>query len=87
MHLFCKILRGKADSEDPDQTAPQSDLGLLCLLIHFIGQVSVHNFRTFIIHVVTRAQLFKTNDVVSQHIVKTWIIKYGMYTYIFAEKM
>ena len=32
------------------------------------------------------AQLFKTNDVVSQHIVKTLIIKYGIYDNIFAEK-
>ena len=34
-----------------------------------------------------RAQLFKTNDVVSQRIVKTLIIKYGIYPNIFAEKM
>ena len=34
-----------------------------------------------------RAQLFKTNKVVSEHIVKTLIIKYGIYTNIFAEKM
>ena len=33
------------------------------------------------------AQLFKTNDVVSKHIVKTLIIKYGIYANIFAEKM
>ena len=32
------------------------------------------------------AQLFKTNNVVSQHIIKTLIIKYGIYTSIFAEK-
>ena len=34
-----------------------------------------------------RAQLFKTNDVVSLCIVKTLIIKYGIYANIFAEKM
>ena len=34
-----------------------------------------------------RAQLFKTNDVVSKHIVKASIIKYGIHTNIFAEKM
>ena len=34
-----------------------------------------------------RAQLFKTNDVVSLHVVKTLIIKYGIYANIFAEKM
>ena len=33
------------------------------------------------------AQLFKTNDVVSWRIVKTLIIKYGIYTKIFVEKM
>ena len=32
------------------------------------------------------AQLFKTNDIVSLHIVKTLIIKYGIHTNIFAEK-
>ena len=32
------------------------------------------------------AQLFKTNDVVSYHIVKTLIIKYGIYPNIFVEK-
>ena len=35
----------------------------------------------------TRAQLFNTNDVVSQCIIKIFIIKYGIYTNIFAEKM
>ena len=34
----------------------------------------------------TRAQLFKTNDVISERIVKTLIIKYGIYANIFAEK-
>ena len=34
---------------------------------------------------VSKAQLFKTNDVIS--IVKTLIIKYGIYANIFAEKM
>ena len=33
-----------------------------------------------------RAQLFKTNDVVKERIVKTLIIKYGIYINIFAEK-
>ena len=33
------------------------------------------------------AQLFKTNDVLSQHIVKIFITKYGIYANIFAEKM
>ena len=33
------------------------------------------------------AQLFKTNKVVTEHTVKTWIIKYGIYANIFAEKM
>ena len=33
------------------------------------------------------AQLFKTNDVISKRIVKTLIIKYGLYTNIFAENM
>ena len=31
--------------------------------------------------------MFKTNDVVSERIVKTLIIKHGIYTNIFAEKM
>ena len=31
-----------------------------------------------------RAQLFKTNDVVSLHIIKTLMIKYGIYANIFA---
>ena len=31
------------------------------------------------------AQLFKTNDVVSQCIVETLIIKYGIYVNLFAE--
>ena len=36
----------------------------------------------------TRAQLFKTNDVVKYvTVVKTLIFKYGIYTNIFAEKM
>ena len=35
----------------------------------------------------TRAQLFKTNNVFSYRIVKTLIIKYGIYANIFAEKM
>ena len=35
----------------------------------------------------TRAQLFKTNDVVTKPIVKTLIVKYGIYANIFAEKM
>ena len=33
------------------------------------------------------AQLFKTEDVVIKHIIKTLIIKYGKYDDIFAEKM
>ena len=32
-------------------------------------------------------QSFKTNDVISQLIVKTLIIKYSIYANIFAEKM
>ena len=32
-----------------------------------------------------RAQLLKTNDVVSERIVKTFIVKYGIYANIFAE--
>ena len=36
--------------------------------------------------VIYRAQLFKTNDVVSQRIVKVLIIKYDIYANIFAEK-
>ena len=35
----------------------------------------------------SRAQLFKTNDVISYCIIKTLIIKYGTYANIFAEKM
>ena len=34
----------------------------------------------------SRAQLFKTNTVVSQRIINTFIIKYSIYTNIFAEK-
>ena len=34
-----------------------------------------------------RAQLFKTNDVISECIVKILIIKCGIYANIFAEKM
>ena len=33
----------------------------------------------------SRVQLFKTNDVVSKRVVKTLIIKYGIYTNIFTE--
>ena len=33
-----------------------------------------------------RAQLLKTNDVISKRIIKTLIIKYGIWAYIFAEK-
>ena len=32
----------------------------------------------------SRAQLFKTNDVVSERIVKTLIIRYGIYANIFS---
>ena len=35
----------------------------------------------------TKTQLFKTKDVVSQRIIKTVIIKYGIYAIIFAEKL
>ena len=35
----------------------------------------------------TRAQLSKTNNVVSLRIVKFFIIKYGIYANILAEKM
>ena len=35
----------------------------------------------------TWAQLFKSNNVISKHIVKTLIIKYGIMANIFAEKM
>ena len=35
----------------------------------------------------TRAQLFKTNNVISSRILKTLIIKYGIDANIFAEKM
>ena len=35
----------------------------------------------------SRAQLFKTNYVISWRILKTSIIKYGIYANIFAEKM
>ena len=35
----------------------------------------------------SRAQLFKTNNVVSECTVKSLIIKYGIYANIFAEKM
>ena len=34
-----------------------------------------------------RAQLLKTNDVVSKRIIKFLIIKYGRYAKTFAEKM
>ena len=34
-----------------------------------------------------RTKLFKTNNVISKHIVKTLIIKYGIYANIFTEKM
>ena len=34
----------------------------------------------------TRAQLFKTNGIISERIVKTLIIKYGIFANIFAEK-
>ena len=33
------------------------------------------------------AQLFKTNDIMSKHIVKILIVKYGINVNIFAEKM
>ena len=40
-----------------------------------------------VLYIQIRAQLFKTNDVVSLRIVKTLIIKYGICANIFAEKM
>ena len=35
----------------------------------------------------SRAHMFKTNDFVSKRIVKTLVIKCGIYPNIFAEKM
>ena len=60
--------------EDPDQPVP------LCSLIRtFYVCWSILQYPVFFI---TRAQLFKTNDVV-----KTLIIKYGINANIFSEKM
>ena len=42
---------------------------------------------TLSVYLVTRAQLFKTNNVVSLRIVKCFIIKYGIHANIFAENM
>ena len=41
---------------------------------------------TFLVKKKNWTQLFKTNDVISKRIVKTLIIKYGIYVNIFAEK-
>ena len=54
MQLIFEVLSGKANSVDPDQTAPegtvqeQSDLGLHCIF-HFIGNFGEQNFSTFTI--------------------------------------
>ena len=47
----------------------------------------VQTYREHFYLMTARAQLFKTNDIVSEHIVKTLIIKYGIHANIFAEKM
>ena len=46
MQSFPKILSGRANSVDPDQTAPkeQSDLGLHCLHISFCQKLSCTKF-------------------------------------------
>ena len=41
----------------------------------------------FLINNMIMAQLFKTNDVISKCIIKTLVIKYGIYANMFAEKM
>ena len=50
---FLKILHEKVNSVDLDQTAPQeqSDLGLHCLQMPFIGHFGVQNFGTFTIYI------------------------------------
>ena len=45
MQLLLKILSEKANSVDPDQTAP--DLVLHCLPMPFCQNFDVHNFRKF----------------------------------------
>ena len=47
MQLLLTIFNGKANSEDPDQTAP--DLGLHSFHISFYWQLWCMNFRTFTI--------------------------------------
>ena len=43
------------------------------------------NISKCLLKILPRAHLLKPNDVVSFHVVKTLIIKYGIYTNIFAE--
>ena len=46
MQLFLKILSGKSNSVNPDQTAPpQSDLGLHCLHMSFCQTVRCSQFQ------------------------------------------
>ena len=52
---------------------------------HFKGINKIHG--ALVVKITNWAQLFKTNDVFSQCIVKTLIIKYGKYANISAEKM
>ena len=57
--------------------------GWICYLFLFpkLWRKGCFHFRIW-----TRTQLFKTNNVISKHIVKTLIIKYGIYANIFDEK-
>ena len=85
-------------SADPDETAHNepSHLGLYCLHRYLfrssgpkwlICSAMDMSCSTVAFKQNSWAHLFKTNDVVSQHIVKTLIILYGIYANIFAAKM
>ena len=84
------------DSEGPEQTA---QLHRLIWAFAGNGPILLYKDRTtstinltakFVcrkpILLKTRAQLFKTNNVVSKRIIKTLIMKYVIYVNIFAEK-
>ena len=56
-------------------------------LLRFVCQNTQGKYVIILKIILFWAQLFKTNDVVSQRIVKTLIIKYGIFANIYAAKM
>ena len=59
---------------------------LYCLLSYCCVWGILSDFMITLFGKSSWAQLFKTNAVISYHIVKSFIIKYGIYANIFAEK-